>query len=169
MRHRVLSFKLVAIVVGMFGFGYALVPLYNVLCDVTGLNGRTSLTADTVTENPDPNRSIRMEFLASVDPSAPFEFKPAVASMQITPGKIYRAEYVAHNLRDQPMISQSVPSIAPGDAAEYLKKIQCFCFTQQEFGPDEQRNLEVTFLVEPELPISVDTMSLSYTMFALEK
>jgi cytochrome c oxidase assembly protein subunit 11 len=168
-RHAVLSFKLIAIVIAMFGFGFALVPIYNVFCDVTGLNGRTSLTADTVVERPDPSRSIRMEFVASVDPSAPFEFKPAVASMRIIPGKIYVARFAARNLRDQPVVSQSVPSIAPGEAAEHLKKIQCFCFTQQDFGPDEQRDLGVTFMVDPELPESVDTVTLSYTMFAVEK
>lgn len=170
MRHAKLSLKLIAIVVGMFGFGYALVPVYNVLCDVTGLNGRTDARAEaSVVERPDEDRSVRLEFVASVDRTAPFEFRPTVASMQITPGKVYETEFFARNLSESPIVSQAVPSIAPGIAAEHLKKIQCFCFTQQDFGPSEERNLGVTFVVDPELPESIDTLTLSYTLFAIEK
>lgn len=169
MRHTELSLKLIALVVAMFGFGYALVPVYNVLCDVTGLNGRTdSTTPATAVERPDEDRSVRIEFVASVNRTAPFEFRPLVTSMQITPGKVYEAAFFARNLSQGAVVSQAVPSIAPGIAAEHLKKIQCFCFTQQAFGPGEQRNLGVTFLVDPELLDSIDTLTLSYTLFAIE-
>jgi cytochrome c oxidase assembly protein subunit 11 len=168
MRHTNLSLKLVAMTAAMFAFGYVLVPIYNVFCDVTGLNGRTDATAATVVETPDVDRSVRFEFIASVDPKAPFEFEPAQSSMSLTPGVIYEASYLAKNRTDREIVTQSVPSVAPGIAADYLKKIECFCFTEQRFGPGEEREMGVTFLVEPDLPGSIDTMTLSYTLFALE-
>ena len=169
MRDSRLTLKLAAMAVGMFGFGFALVPVYNVFCDVTGLGGRTASAAEVVTEQPDIDRTVRLEFIASVDRRAPFEFRPGVGSMEIQPGRIYEATYIAQNLRDAPVVTQAVPSVAPGTAAEFLKKIECFCFTEQAFGPGETRELGVTFLIDPDLPAYTDTLTLSYTLFALEK
>jgi cytochrome c oxidase assembly protein subunit 11 len=169
MRHTDLSLKLVALTIAMFAFGFALVPIYNIFCDVTGFGGRTAAAAQTVVEAPDINRSIRLEFVASVDRKAPFEFGPTVVAMEINPGKLYDAEYFALNLTESAMVGQAVPSVAPGTAAEYLKKIECFCFTEQAFGPGEGRNLGVTFMVDPKLPKHIDTLTLSYALFAVEK
>jgi cytochrome c oxidase assembly protein subunit 11 len=169
MRDSRLTLKLAALAVGMFGFGFALVPVYNVFCDVTGLGGRTASAAETVTEQPDVERTVRLEFVASVDRRTPFEFRPSVGSMEVHPGRIYAATYLARNLRDGAVVTQAVPSVAPGTAAEYLKKIECFCFTEQAFGPGEARELGVTFLIDPDLPAYTDTLTLSYTLFALER
>lgn len=163
-----LGLKLLALTVAMFGFGYLLVPLYNVFCDVTGLGGRTSATAASVVEGPDTDRRVRLEFIASVDRAAPFEFEPAVASMQVMPGKVYETAYFARNLRDEAIVTTSVPSVAPGLAADHVKKIECFCFTRQAFEANEGRDMGVTFMVDPKLPGHIDTLTLSYALFAVE-
>lgn len=169
MRDSRLTLKLAVLAVAMFGFGFALVPAYKVFCDVTGLGGRTAAAAQAVIEQPDTDRSVRLEFLASVDRRAPFEFRPSVGSIEVQPGRIYETTYFARNLRDTSIVSQAVPSVAPGTAADFLKKIECFCFTQQEFGPGEGRELGVTFMIDPGLPAHIDTLTLSYALFALEK
>jgi cytochrome c oxidase assembly protein subunit 11 len=169
MGHRNLSLKLVVLTVAMFGFGFVLVPVYGVFCDLTGLGGRTSAVAAEVVERPDEQRSVRLEFVASVDRSAPFEFRPKVASMRVTPGRIYETAYFAQNLRDEAIVTRSVPSVAPGRAADHVKKIECFCFTQQAFEAREGREMGVTFMVAPELPGHIDTLTLSYALFAVEK
>jgi cytochrome c oxidase assembly protein subunit 11 len=169
MCHTGLSLKLVLIAVAMFGFGFALVPVYDVFCEITGFGGKTAATAATVVESPVGDRSVRLEFVASTDRSAPFEFRPSVSSMRIEPGRIYDTSYFARNLRAEPLVGQAVPSVAPGQAAQYLKKIECFCFTEQAFGPGEGKDLGVTFMVDPELPASIDTLTLSYALYAVEK
>lgn len=167
MRHRELTLKLVALTVGMFFFGFALVPLYDVFCDLTGFGGKTANTAEAVEERPDASRTLRIEFLASLGEFAPWEFRPEKSSMRIHPGKLYEATYYARNLTDGTLVGQAVPSIAPGIAADDFKKVECFCFTQQEFAPREAREMKVVFMVDPELPSYVDTVTLSYTFFGL--
>jgi cytochrome c oxidase assembly protein subunit 11 len=169
MPNRTLSLKLALITVAMFGFGFALVPIYEVFCEVTGFGGRTASTAQSVVERPVTDRSVRLEFVASVNRGAGFEFEPTVSSLQIQPGRVYDTAYFARNLRDQAVVSQSVPSVAPGLAAQYLRKIECFCFTEQAFGPGEGRDMGVTFMVDPALPAHIDTLTLSYALFAVEK
>ena len=164
-----LGLKLVLLTLAMFGFGYVLVPIYNVFCDVTGLGGRTSATAAVVAAHPDPDRSVRLEFVSSVDRSAPFEFRPVTSSMNLVPGEIYETAYFAHNLADRTITTRSVPSVSPGLAADYVKKIQCFCFTEQKFDPGEGREMGVVFMIDPELPDYIDTLTLSYALFAAEK
>jgi len=169
MRDTRLTVKLAALAVAMFAFGFALVPIYDVFCELTGFGGRTASTAAAAIERPVAGRSVRLEFIASVDRRAPFEFRPTVGSMRVQPGRIYETAYYARNLRDSGVVSQAVPSVAPGAAAEYLEKIECFCFTEQAFGPGEGREMGVTFMVDPDLPASIDTLTLSYALFALEK
>jgi cytochrome c oxidase assembly protein subunit 11 len=169
MRHTDLSFKLVLIAAAMFGFGFALAPIYDVFCDITGFGGRTSATAESVVESPVADRSVRLEFIASVNRAAPFEFRPTQSSIEVEPGRLYQTAYFARNLRSEPSVAQAVPSVAPGLAAQYLKKIECFCFTEQSFGAGEGREMGVTFMVDPELPAHIDTLTLSYALFAVEK
>ena len=149
------------------GFGFALVPLYDVFCDITGLGGRTESEAAEVVERIDADREVRLEFVASLGRGAPWRFEPAVSSMRIHPGQIYTAYFRAENLRDEALTGQAVPSVAPGIAARHLRKIECFCFTQQDFAPREARDMPVVFLIEPELPEHIDTLTLSYTFFAV--
>jgi len=169
MRHTDLSLKLVLLAVAMFGFGFALVPIYDVFCEVTGFGGRTAATAASVVEAPVAGRHVRLEFIASIDRAAPFEFRPTQSSMEIVPGRLYDTTYFAKNLLREAVVSQAVPSVAPGQAAEYLKKVECFCFTEQAFASGEARELGVTFMVDSALPAHIDTLTLSYTLYAVEK
>jgi cytochrome c oxidase assembly protein subunit 11 len=163
--HRNLSIKLAALVCGMFGFGFALVPLYDVFCDLTGFGGRINGPATAVSAQADLKRTLRVEFVASLDRHAPWTFEPSVASMTIHPGQLVETHFHARNLRDVPMTAQAVPSVAPGLAAEHLRKIECFCFTEQLFEPLEARDMPVIFMLDPALPAHIETVTLAYTFF----
>lgn len=160
-----LALRLAAVAVGMFGFGYLLVPAYDVFCEITGLGGRTNATPATVVAAPELNRSIDLEFVTTVNQSAPWSFNPQAPGMTVHPGGIYEAVFIAENLSGRQQIAQAVPSIAPPRAAQYFKKLDCFCFTTQEFAPNEERELLVRFVVDRNLPEYVDTITLSYTLF----
>ena len=159
-------FRLMFVVVGMFGFGFAMVPLYDIFCDVTGINGKTGDKV-TLAENlqVDTSRVIEVEFIASLNESMPWEFKPMQHSIKVHPGETTRITYVAINKTDQAIIGQAVPSVAPGRAAEYFQKTECFCFTEQKLEAGEEKQMPVIFVVDPELPDDVSQLALSYTFF----
>jgi cytochrome c oxidase assembly protein subunit 11 len=115
---------------------------------------------------PDVARSVRVEFVASVARGAPWQFAPEVSHMDVHPGQLYETHFRAVNLTGAERVAQAVPSVAPGAAARYFNKTECFCFTSQEFKPHEERELKLAFLVSPDLPTHVDTLSLSYTYFS---
>jgi len=160
-----LTTRLLVMAVGMFGFGFALVPLYDVFCDLTGFGGRTNVEAAAVTEAPDLSREIRVEFNTQLNEYAPWTFSADADSMVVTPGKMYYATFTAKNLTDEEKIGQAVPSVAPVSAAEHFKKIECFCFTSQEFAANEERAMPLQFIVDPDLPEYVDTITLQYTFY----
>lgn len=161
-----MAIRLAVIAVGMFGFGYLLVPAYDVFCEITGFGGRTNETPATVSAtSPDAGRSVDLEFVTTVNQTAPWTFKAEAPGMSVHPGGIYEAMFMARNLSNHRQIAQAVPSIAPPQAAQYFKKLDCFCFTTQEFAPNEERELLVRFVVDRNLPEYVDTITLSYTMF----
>lgn len=163
---RAMTLKLVVLTAAMFGFGFLLVPAYEVFCDITGLGGRTSGEAATgVAEAPDRDRTVRVEFIASVNNQGPWEFRPEVGSMTVHPGEMITTTFWARNNRDRDVIGHAVPSVAPGTAARYFNKTECFCFTEQAFGPLEGRDMPVIFIIDPELPAHVETVTLSYTFF----
>jgi cytochrome c oxidase assembly protein subunit 11 len=164
---RLLVPKLLGLCAAMFAFGFAMAPLYDVFCKVTGTGGKTSATADQAPTAVDPDRTVRVEFLASVQRGSPWEFAPVVEHLDVHPGQLYEAHYAARNRTDQPLVAQAVPSVAPGEAAKYFKKTECFCFTTQAFAADESRDLKLIFTVDPELPAYVDTLSLGYTMYVI--
>ncbi len=166
--HRRLAGKLVLMAVAMFGFGFLLVPLYDVFCEVTGIGDRTGTpTADVVAETvPDEDRLVTVEFVANLNQYAPWEFHPAVTSMQVHPGEFYETTYYARNLTQRQLTGQAVPSIAPGQASRFFKKVECFCFTQQEFAAGEGRDMGLKFMVDPGLPAHIDRITLAYTFFA---
>jgi cytochrome c oxidase assembly protein subunit 11 len=164
---RYLVLKLAAMGVAMFGFGFALVPLYNALCSITGYNGKTAGAAETIAVAPDEERTVRVEFLASLGRGARWKFEPVVSHLDVHPGELYEAHYRARSLADEPLTGQAVPSIAPGELARFFKKTECFCFTSQEYAPHEERDLKLVFMVDNELPRHADTLSLSYTYFAI--
>jgi len=163
--------KLFIIPIAMFGFGYLMVPIYDVFCDLTGLNGKTGSisTAEASLQQTSEDRLVKVEFVSSVNEVGPWEFKPAQVSMMVHPGQAYQANYIARNLLDKDIISQSVPSVAPSKAASHFNKTECFCFTEQAFKANEQRTMGLTFIIDPDLPEDVDTITLSYTLFTKSK
>jgi cytochrome c oxidase assembly protein subunit 11 len=163
--NRLMTGKLLLLAAAMFGFGYLLVPLYNVFCELTGFGGRTNTVASSTLENPDYSRSVRVEFVTTVNDYAPWEFSADRDSMEVTPGKMYYATFTAHNLTDEKKVAQAVPSVAPISASGHFKKIECFCFTTQEFRADEERAMPLQFIVDPDLPEFVDTITLQYTFY----
>jgi cytochrome c oxidase assembly protein subunit 11 len=158
--------KLVFIVVGMFGFGFALVPLYDVLCDITGLNGKVEAVAVKEVIYPiDKNREITVEFMTALNKSTPMVFRSATKKIVVHPGQYYTVNFYAENKTDAVMVAQAIPSISPGLAAEYFKKTECFCFTQQTFKAHEGKTMPVRFVVNPDLPEQYKTITLAYTFF----
>ncbi len=163
--HRSLIFGLLTIVVGSFAFGYALVPLYEAFCEITGFGGRTNTQAVVVQEAPDLTREVRIEFMTTVNSYAPFEFAADRDSMTVNPGKMYFATFTATNMTDYDKTAQAVPSVSPMSAAEHFVKIECFCFNSQDFAGNEEKAMPVQFIVDPDLPEYVDTITLAYTFF----
>jgi cytochrome c oxidase assembly protein subunit 11 len=158
------------IVALMSGFVFALVPLYGLLCDVTGLNGKTrNEQAKAISIEPDLSRTVTVEFIASVNESMPWEFKPEVTRMEVHPGQMYKTSFYARNRTDNDMIGQAIPSVAPGLAALHFKKTECFCFTEQQFAAGEGRDMPLLFMVDKELPAEIGTVTLAYTFFDKQK
>jgi cytochrome c oxidase assembly protein subunit 11 len=161
-----LTLKLLGIAAGAFAFGFALVPLYSVMCEVTGFgNQKQLLEVARATEAPDLARSVTVDFVAELPGVGSWEFRPVVKSMVVHPGKLYEASFIAHNLTGRDTIAQAVPNIAPGSAAAYFRKTECFCFTPQKFARGEQRELPVRFIVDPALPTYLDRVTLSYVFY----
>jgi cytochrome c oxidase assembly protein subunit 11 len=158
--------RLAVVVLAMFGFGYALVPLYDVLCELTGLGGRTGVVeASALAGGVDTSRSIKVQFLGTVSSRLPWEFRPNVASMEVHPGQVYETTYFARNLSSATTIGQARPSVAPSIASLHFNKTECFCFVEQEFAPGEARSMPVRFVLSRDIPAEIATVTLSYTFF----
>ncbi len=164
--NRSMMLKLLAIAAGSFGFGFALVPLYNVLCSVTGYGDQTKLLQKvTAIEHPDLKRTVTVEFLADVASSGEFEFHPVKRTVQVHPGELFTAEFYAKNLTGRDTTAQAVPNIAPSEVAAYFHKTECFCFSPQHFRLDEGRQMAVRFIIDPALPEHIDMITLAYTFY----
>ena len=164
--NRRLTLQLGAIALGAFALGFALVPLYDVLCDLTGFGNQKALTEQRLAvEQPDDSRTITVDFFTDLPSVGNWEFRPTVASMQVHPGRLYKTEFFAHNLTGRDTLAQAVPNITPGKAAGYFRKTECFCFTPQKFAVNEARPMAVRFVVDPAIPKSLDRIVLSYTFY----
>lgn len=167
-RHGPLVGRLLLFTAGSFAFGFALVPLYDVLCKVWDVGNRwygTQTAAASVIERPDEERVVTIEFIANVPNNGSWEFAPRVATMQVHPGKLYEAVYHAKNLNGEAVVAQAVPAIAPSAYARYFHKTECFCFRPQHFAKDEAREMPIRFIVDRDLPTDVDRVTLSYAFF----
>ena len=165
-RNRRSAMRLSVVVLAMFGFGFALVPLYDVFCTITGLNGKTGRIEGTVVKQVvDPTRLVTVQFLTQVNSKLNWQFEPEVHSMQVHPGQLYTADFFAKNLSQSSTVGQAVPSISPGIAGQYFNKTECFCFNEQLFDAGEKRQMPVRFIVDSELPNEIKTLTLSYTFF----
>jgi cytochrome c oxidase assembly protein subunit 11 len=152
--------------VAMFGFGFLLVPIYDAVCRITGIGGRTADTAAVALAGEiDLNRTVVVEFVAIRNEQATWEFRPETVSMEVHPGQLYDTTFFARNLTTSRLVGQAIPRVAPGVAAKYFRKTECFCFTPQPFDGGEGRDMGLQFMVDPDLPQHVDRLTLTYTFF----
>lgn len=164
--NRRLLLRSLVVVAAMFCFGYVMVPIYNVFCDITGLNGKTgSVSAQSLDGKVDLSRTITVEFVATLNETMPWEFRPSVARMQVHPGEIAGTSFYARNTTGQAMIGQAIPSVSPGAAASHFNKTECFCFTRQRFEAGQGMDMPVKFVIDRDLPEEIKTLTLSYTFF----
>ncbi|RFU47122.1 cytochrome c oxidase assembly protein [Paraburkholderia sp. DHOC27] len=166
--NRSMLIKLVVVACLMFGFGFALVPMYRAICQISGINNlvqRDVSAAEAKNTQVDMSRTISIEFDANA--RGPLGFKPEQRSMDVHPGEVTTVLYTVSNEQARPVHAQAIPSYAPREATEYFKKIQCFCFSQQTLAANERKLLPVVFVVDPKLPKDVKTITLSYTFFEL--
>jgi cytochrome c oxidase assembly protein subunit 11 len=165
--------KLLVVTLAMFGFGYALVPMYRAICDALGINVLTLSEQRAVTGSwsgrvaantqVDATRSVTIEFDANV--RGPWDFKPAQRSVQVRPGEMTTVEYEFTNIQNRTMTAQAIPSYAPMQASPHFTKVECFCFNEWTLAPGETRRWPVAFVVDAKLPKDVTTITLSYTFF----
>ncbi len=182
----VITKRLLFIVLGMFGFGFAMVPLYDVFCAVTGFNGKTSgryiineqmineqmaneqmVSGQRVSEETEAvaKRTVTVQFLANNNGSMPWDFRAGQRTLTVQPGEMNATEFYARNTTDRTMTAQAIPSVTPFRAAEYLHKTECFCFTQQTLAAGEELSMPLRFILADELPQDVKKLTLSYTLY----
>ena len=178
--HRRLIGKLLAGVAAAFAFGFALVPLYDVLCAATGFNGKTEGSKSlggfslggfgpATAEPPsriDRSRTVTVEFTGTVMPGLPWDMQPLTFNLEIHPGEMQLVKYLVRNTSDKPITGQAIPSVTPGQAAQHFDKIECFCFAQQTLAPGESREMPLTFIVKPEIDKDIRHVTLSYAFFS---
>lgn len=174
--------RLVLVVAAAFAFGFALVPLYNVLCEATGFNGKTSdrkairegigvgglTTSAAAPSRIDATRTVTVEFTGTVMPGLPWDMRPLTPSLDLHPGELQQVKYLVRNTSERPIVGQAVPSVTPGQAAQHFEKLDCFCFAQQTFAPGEARELPLTFIVKPEIDKDIRHITLSYAFFSVD-
>lgn len=156
--------RLLGVVVAMFAFGFALVPIYDVMCQAFGINGKTA-GAFLGEQTTDEARQVRVQFLATNAAGMVWEFGPTADELEVHPGATREMVFVAYNPTDKPMTAQAIPSVAPSKAAAYFHKTECFCFTQQVLQPGERIEMPVRFIVDRDLPKDVRHLTLAYTLF----
>ena len=159
--------KLAVVAVAMFAFVFVvMVPLYNVLCDVLGINGKTSGERYKVVESSvDSSREVRIQFVTTNNDGMPWEFRASESVMKVNPGAVNSTVFYAKNPLGKAMVAQAIPSVAPIRAADYFHKTECFCFNQQPLGAGAETDMPLQFIVDQDLPADVKTITLSYTLF----
>ena len=164
--NRSLTRSLVLMAVGSFAFGFALIPLYKVICEAAGIkvNDRPSKMQASEAAT---GRAVHLEFMSLLPAGSDFELVPETREMTLQPGKLYEAKFRIRSLSTVPVVAQAVPSVAPITTARYLQKTECFCFTPQTFKASEQREFTVRFIIDPALPLQVDRMTLAYSMYVV--
>ena len=165
------ALKLSLIPILMFGFGFALVPLYDVFCEITGLNGKTGRVEASAIDATqiDTSRLIEVRFLANINAGLPWSFEPVVKKMEVHPGKVYEALYRVRNTSPQPTTGQAIPSVSPGLAAAHFNKTECFCFSEQELAGLEGREMPLRFIIDNAISENIEQITLSYTFFSVDK
>jgi cytochrome c oxidase assembly protein subunit 11 len=163
---RKLILSLLGMTAGMFAFGFAMVPLYNIVCKITGINGKgVEAVSSAYAGSVDEGRSVTVEFVSTVNSRLPFEFRPDTRSLDVHPGELYAASFYAGNDSSDKITAQAVATYAPGEAARFVHKTECFCFTQETFGPHQTRHMPVRFYIDPALPKDISVVTISYTYY----
>jgi len=157
--------RLLLVVVGMFGFGFAMVPLYDVICEITGLNGKTSGRYAEVAPVPVEDRKITVQFMAQNSEGMTWIFEPNDAQVTVSPGEVKVVSYRARNPNNYAMVGQAIPSVAPNEAAQHLMKLECFCFQEQPLAPGEEVDMAIRFFVDEDIPEKITKLTLSYSLF----
>jgi cytochrome c oxidase assembly protein subunit 11 len=181
--NRRLAGRLLWLVAASVAFAFALVPLYDVFCEVTGLNGKTrgkapgerpevtrgfavgGLATTTPPSSIDRTRTVRVEFTGTVMPGLPWDMRPLTLALDVNPGELQQVSYLVRNTADRAVVGQAVPSVTPGQAAQHFEKIECFCFSQQALGPGEAREMPLAFIVKPTVDRDISHITLSYAFF----
>lgn len=160
------SAKLSVLAIGMLGFAlFVMPPLYDAFCEITGLNGKTGERYEAVPAAVDSERLVKVQFVASHNENMPWEFRPGTVEIKVHPGEAVDTVFLARNPTGRDMVGQAIPSLVPYKATEYFHKTECFCFNQQTLAAGESAELGLRFIVDPDLPRSVNTITLSYTLF----
>jgi len=171
--HRTTIKWLLVMAVGMFGFGFALVPLYNLLCSVTGWNSIATNTvqasADEISQEIDLTRTVTVTFDGTINGGLPWEFKPLVRKIVVTPGISYEANFYVKNYSDREIVGQAIPGITPWQGTEHFHKTECFCFTQQTLAAGESQIMPLRFTIDADLPKDIKVLTLSYTFMDTDR
>ncbi|TNC81419.1 MAG: cytochrome c oxidase assembly protein [Oleiphilus sp.] len=166
--HNKTVYKLLFAVIGMFAFGFALVPLYDVFCEITGINGKTQgryEVTDAKVLEVDESREVRVQFITHNNENMPWEFRPVVAEIKVHPGELTSVDFYAKNTTSRTMTAQAVPSLSPSRGVDYFHKTECFCFNQQKLEAQEEVLMPLRFVVDKALPDELKVLTLSYTLF----
>ncbi len=164
-RNASLTRRLLLMTAGSFAFGFALVPLYDVICEIAGI--RVNTAPSGAVETAAAAREVTLEFVSALAPGSDWDLMPAVSAITVVPGRLQEARFRIRSRAARPATGQAIPSVAPAYAARYLQKTECFCFTPQHFGALEEREFTVRFIVDPRLPPQVDRMTLAYSMYTM--
>ena len=164
-RNASLTRRLLLMTAGSFAFGFALVPLYDVICEIAGL--RINAEPSGAVETAAAPREVTLELVSVMAPGSDWELTPAAPAITVVPGRLQEAQFRIRSRAGHPATGQAIPSVAPAYAARYLQKTECFCFTPQHFGADQEREFTVRFIVDPALPAQVDRMTLAYSMYTM--
>jgi cytochrome c oxidase assembly protein subunit 11 len=161
-----LTRSLVLMVAGSFAFGFALVPLYDVICEAAGIRVNDAPSSAQASDA-GVGREVTLEFMSIIPDGSAYELQPEAKQMTLQPGKLYEAKFRIRSNATVPVVAQAVPSVAPAATAKYLQKTECFCFTPQNFAAGEEREFTVRFIVSPDLPAQVDRMTLAYSVYTV--
>ena len=164
-KNKKLVLKLVGMVLGSIVFAFSLVPLYNLICNVTGLNGKTNSVADQSSLKIDASRWVKVEFTSTVMPGLGWNFYPNQSNVNVHPGEIMSVTFTAKNITNEVVVGQAIPSVSPGQASPYFKKIECFCFKNQKLRAGEKKTFPMRFYVSTNLPQDIKTVTLSYAFY----
>src|SRR6056300_1325777 len=157
--------RLATAAVLMFGFGFALVPLYEVFCDITGLNGKNFTQGPAAITAVDRSRTVQVQFVTANPAEMPWEFRPTERTIRVFPGEDKVTAFYAKNPTPEWMVAQAVPSVSPAEAAQYLHKVNCFCFDRQPLDAGAEAEMPMVFFIDPKIPEHLDSITLSYTLF----